>query len=320
MTAEFSSPHICAALNAAGALELTAVDAPAGAVIRMDINADTPRMFCTQGQYLAPVEAPAGTRIRYRLFMGKRGITEAQTFIMPGVPSAQPVPSTLIPCTQNRDFLIYDWAARHEAVCRLVKETRPNLLFIGDSITHFWGGDPVDERMNDILQRSPQTWAAVTQGMCAANLGFGFDKLENALWRLRHGELDGAAQDAICVVLTGTNNLADNTDEEILVGVRAVCAEVMKRLPAATLVLQGFYPRNNHQRGTPEHIRALNEGLRAIAAQEGYIFTEPGKMLADENGHVPAELSDDGLHPNAAGYEKIAAVLGPLIQGLRFKR
>ncbi len=318
MTAESSEPvpYVSAALNEDGALALTAHHAPQGAVIRLDINAGTPRLLCTQGQYLAPVEAPPGTRIRYRLFNGKRGIGDAETFVMPGEPPACPVPSTLIPCTQNKDFLIYDWAARHEAVCRLVKETTPNLLLIGDSITHFWGGQPVDDCPNPILQRSPRTWATVTEGLRAVNLGFGFDKLENALWRMQHGELDGVAPNAICVVLTGTNNLSDNTDEEILAGVRAVCREVMRRVPRATLILQGFYPRNNHQRGTPEHINALNEGLRALAAAEGYLFTEPGRLLADENGYVPAELSDDGLHPNGAGYEKVAGVLAPLIRSV----
>ena len=51
------------------------VNAPAGAVIRMDVNATSPRMLCTQGCYLAPVQAPPGTRIRFRLFHGKRGLT-----------------------------------------------------------------------------------------------------------------------------------------------------------------------------------------------------------------------------------------------------
>ena len=38
------------------------VNAPAGAVIRMDVNATSPRMLCTQGRYLAPVQAPPGTK------------------------------------------------------------------------------------------------------------------------------------------------------------------------------------------------------------------------------------------------------------------
>ena len=120
---------------------------------------------------------PPSRRLRGRAYAtaflrAKTGIGEPETFVMPGIPSISPVPSTLVPCTQNRDFLIYDWPARHEAVCRLVRETHPDLLFIGDSITHFWGGNPVDEPHRDILQKSPETWAACTEGMRAANLGF----------------------------------------------------------------------------------------------------------------------------------------------------
>ena len=59
-------PGIRASLNEAGELVLTAVNAPPEAVIRMDVNAGSPRMLCTQGRYLAPVQAPPGARIRFR--------------------------------------------------------------------------------------------------------------------------------------------------------------------------------------------------------------------------------------------------------------
>ena len=90
MTESSPFPEIRAALNEAGELVLTAVNAPPEAVIRMDINADVPRMLCTQGRYLAPVQAPPGTRIRFRLFRGKRGITSPETF--PALPPHGPYP------------------------------------------------------------------------------------------------------------------------------------------------------------------------------------------------------------------------------------
>ena len=88
-------PGIRASLNEAGELVLTAVNAPPEAVIRMDVNAGSPRMLCTQGRYLAPVQAPPGARIRFRLFRGKRGITAPETFIMPGPRS---YPNILLCC------------------------------------------------------------------------------------------------------------------------------------------------------------------------------------------------------------------------------
>ncbi|WP_418177926.1 GDSL-type esterase/lipase family protein, partial [Akkermansia sp.] len=151
-------------------------------------------------------------------------------------------------------------------------------------------------------------------GMRAVNLGFGYDRVENALWRLRHGELDGAADDAVCVVLLGTNNLAENTDGEILQGIRAVCGEITGRLKKAVIILQGFYPRNSARKDTAERIAAINLLLNRLAAEQGFLYTEPGRVMADAAGHVPEKLSSDGLHPSAAGYERIAAVLAPVIR------
>ncbi|MEI6297865.1 MAG: hypothetical protein WCO84_09610 [bacterium] len=53
-----------------------------------------------------------------------------------------PLPSTLRPVTQNRDWRVYDWAKRHAEICELVRSRKPELVFIGDSITHFFGGEP----------------------------------------------------------------------------------------------------------------------------------------------------------------------------------
>lgn len=210
--------------------------------------------------------------------------------------------------------MIYDWAARHEAACRAVRKTHPDLLFIGDSITHFWGGPPVDEPHRDILQKSPETWSLCTEGMRAVNLGFGYDRVENALWRLRHGELDGAADDAVCVVLLGTNNLAENTDGEILQGIRAVCGEITGRLKKAVIILQGFYPRNSARKDTAERIAAINLLLNRLAAEQGFLVHGTGPRHGGRRRTRSGKTLQRRLHPSAAGYERIAAVLAPVIR------
>lgn len=223
----------------------------------MDVNAGSPRMLCTQGRYLAPVQAPPGARIRFRLFRGKRGITAPETFIMPGPPPARAVPSTLIPCTQDRDFMIYDWASRHEAACRIVRETHPDLLFIGDSITHFWGGAPVDEPHRDIC-KIPGNMEPVHGGNAGGQSGVrlrpGGKRLVAAPPRRtgrcgRQCRLRGAP---------GHEQPCGNTDGEILEGIRAVCREITGKLAKAVIILQGFYPRNSAREGTAERIAGIN--------------------------------------------------------------
>ena len=127
-------------------------------------------------------------------------------------------------------------------------------------------------------------------------------------------ELDGAKDNAVCVVLLGTNNLAENTDGEILEGIRAVCREITGKLAKAVIILQGFYPRNSAREGTAERIAGINLLLNRLAAEENFIYTEPGRIMANSDGYVPEELSSDGLHPSAAGYARIAAVLAPVIR------
>jgi hypothetical protein len=56
------------------------------------------------------------------------------------------------PCTQQRGP--YNWKERHEEVLRLNKEKAPQILLIGNSITHHWGGDPIG-----FIIRDEESWS-----------------------------------------------------------------------------------------------------------------------------------------------------------------
>jgi len=150
---------------------------------------------------------------------------------------AKPLPSTLVPCTQDRDFPVYDWAVRHAAVTKLTADKQASLVFIGDSITQMFGGAPHDRG-----QPGKDVWEKFYAKRNAANLGFGYDYVENTLWRLRHGELDGAKAKVV-VMHIGTNNAGKNTPEEIVAGVRALLDEIHQRQPQAHVVLMAIFPR-----------------------------------------------------------------------------
>ena len=115
------------------------------------------------------------------------------------------------PCMQQRDS--YDWKERHEQVLKLNKEQAPDVLLIGNSITHYWAGEPTAS-----LARGTDSWNQLFKGKVVRNLGFGWDRIENALWRIYHGELDGYEAQKV-ILLMGTNNLEQNTDDEIIDGI-----------------------------------------------------------------------------------------------------
>ena len=130
---------------------------------------------------------------------------------------------------------------------------KPDVVIIGDSIIHYWGGEP----------RAPKAWAGQSWSDCFAgfkvtNLGFGWDRTENALWRIDHGELDGI-EPKVIVIKIGTNNTAvNNTPEEIASGIEAVCARAHAKQPGAKILLLGILTRKDEPAQRPSATEKVN--------------------------------------------------------------
>jgi lysophospholipase L1-like esterase len=292
----------------AGVVKLTC--ATAGATIRYSLDGSDPGPKA--GPYLAPIELTAGGVVKARAFTEDR--KEKSELAMASFeprPGAGPMPTTLAPCTQDRDWPIYDWARRHAAVSALVKEHKPALIFLGDSITQMFGGEPHGRG-----QPGQEVWEKYYGKRNTANLGFGYDYVENTLWRLQHGELDGAAAKAV-VVLIGTNNIGKNTPEEIADGVSAICAEVHRQQPAARIVLLGVFPRGHLPDATRAKIEAINKLLASFeGSKEAVTFLDIGAKFLEPDGSISKETMGDYLHPTAKGFEIWARELEPLLSKL----
>jgi lysophospholipase L1-like esterase len=64
----------------------------------------------------------------------------------------------------------------------------------------------------------------------------------------------------------------------------------------------------------PIYIRALNDWLKGFCDQRGYTYLDYYSAMVDSSGMLKADLADDGLHPNSAGYR----VMAPLaLQAIR---
>lgn len=212
-----------------------------------------------------------------------------------------PVPArrTTIADTQDRDKAVYDWQTRHRQVLERVKTVKPDVVMIGDSITHYWGGEPKAP-----IARSPETWAQAF-GANAANLGFGWDRTENVLWRIANGELDGIAPKTV-VVMIGTNHLQADSEVEILAGIDAVCQAIHAKLPDTRILLLGILPRHD-QAALKADLDKVNYLLETILHPRSYIdVLDLGNRFRKLDGTFNPELFTDGLHPNAKGYAILA--------------
>lgn len=293
--------------DAAGTVTLTC--ATPGAVIRYSIDGSDPGP--KGGPYLAPIVFPAGGTVKARAYSEDRktksDLLEAK---FDAVVGAKSLPSTLVPCTQDRDWPIYDWAKRHAAVTKIAADRKASLVFIGDSITQMFGGEP-----HDRSQPGKAVWEKHYAPRNAANLGFGYDYLENTLWRLRHGELDGAKAKVV-VMHIGTNNAGKNTPEEIAAGVRALLDEIHQRQPQAHIILMAIFPRGPKPDAMRAKLDTTNKLLAQFAAPGRVTFLDIGAKFLQPDGTITREVMGDFLHPTAKGYEIWAEALEPVLSKL----
>lgn len=211
----------------------------------------------------------------------------------------------------------YDWYARHQAVLLAKRRMTPDVVMLGDSITHFWAGEPYGARAS-----GPEAWKAAFGTRPVLNLGFGWDRIQNVLWRIDHGEIDGL-RPAAFVVNIGTNNLTGteharaSSPQEVAEGIEVLCAELQRRSPGSRIILMGIFPRG---RRASDPLRAPIREVNALLAKrfEGrpdVTFLDLQAQLLKTDGELPAALMPDGTHPSEAGYQIWAEALRRVLPG-----
>jgi lysophospholipase L1-like esterase len=204
--------------------------------------------------------------------------------------------STTIPVTQAREPGMYNWEKRHNQLLELNKTAPPKICYFGNSITHYWGGIPKAPRSN-----GSDSWDKYLGDLDVQNFGFGWDRVENVLWRVYHDELDGFSAEQI-VLNIGTNNLHLNTDEEIIKGLELLIQSIKTRQPHAKILTIGLYPRRENE----ERVEEINLKIAQLAGMQNVNFIDVGGVLLNDENKIDEALFLDGLHPNSKGYNKLA--------------
>jgi lysophospholipase L1-like esterase len=212
--------------------------------------------------------------------------------------------ATTIPITQSREPQNYNWEQRHQELLTLNKNDPPRICFIGNSITHYWGGSPTATIVN-----GDKSWNKYLEPLQIRNFGFGWDRIENVLWRVYHDELDGYNADQILLNI-GTNNLHLNTNREIIDGLEQLIRAIKYRQPKAKMLILGLYPRRKNE----EKVVELNLMISQLASQYKINYMDVGMVLLNKNGKIDESLFSDGLHPNNKGYNKIAPMIKSYLQ------
>jgi len=210
--------------------------------------------------------------------------------------------STTIPKTQSRDIAVYKWENRHQKILELNKTNPPEICLFGDSIINFWGGEP-----RSSIANGKDSWEKMAS-LGVRNFGFGWDRIENVLWRVHHDELDGFKAKQI-ILMIGTNNLHLNSESEIIQGLQELIQAIKLRQPNKKLNVIGILPRI----GKEQEVKEINLKIAQLANTEKVPYTDIGEGLLLKNGKLNETLFIDGLHPNPKGYRLLAQELKGVI-------
>jgi lysophospholipase L1-like esterase len=200
--------------------------------------------------------------------------------------------------------------AAHAQLLEKARAGRIDVYFEGDSITRRWGATDYPELLAN--------WKQNFSGWNAANFGWGADRIENILWRLNNGELDGV-HPKIIVLQAGTNNIGSRPPsapealvDDITRGVRALVDVMRAKAPEAVIVVTAIFPRNDNMAAMPV-IDAVNRNLAQLAGGKTIRFLNINDKLADPSGKLfDGMMNPDKLHPALKGYQVWADALRPI--------
>ena len=177
------------------------------------------------------------------------------------------------------------------------------VIFVGDSITDYW-------KLSDYFAGKPYI-----------NRGIDGQTTPQMLVRFRQDVID--LHPKVLVVLAGTNDIAGVTGPARNEDIEANYASMAELAHAhgIRMVFASLLPVNNYTQDAKEsfalrpreRILALNVWLKDYCANNGLLYLDYFSAMADEKGMLKKGLSDEGLHPNVAGYKIMAPLAEKVI-------
>jgi lysophospholipase L1-like esterase len=211
----------------------------------------------------------------------------------------------------RQERVLLDWpnlARYREANAKVTPPAdEARVVFLGDSITDMW----VLPKFGEFFPGKPYL-----------GRGIGGQTTPQMLLRFRSDVI--ALKPAVVVILAGTNDIAGNTGPMSLEDIEANLTSMaeLARANGIRLVLSSVLPVYDGGRNADgalltmsdhrplQKIVQLNQWIRNYAAEHDEVYVDYFSAMADEQGFLKKELSEDGLHPNRSGY----AVMAPLAE------
>ena len=186
------------------------------------------------------------------------------------------------------------WGKKVNYINRVANNLKPEICFIGDSLTEFWSseGSPI--------------WQLEFHNTKAANLGVAADRVENILWRLKNGALEKIRPE-VFVLMLGTNNLSKNPpdqSDDVVRGVAAVLKQIKTKVPSARVLLVSILPNGNDPNSVlRQQVLEVNEGLQNLVSSNRIEFIDAHDVFLNSSKTWKPGLTLDGTHLTMRGYD-----------------
>ncbi len=168
------------------------------------------------------------------------------------------------------------------------------VVFMGNSITEGWG------------KVCPEFFA----GKPYINRGISGQTTPQMLIRFRPDVIN--LRPKVVVILAGTNDIAGNTGPSTLEMIEDNITSMSELAKAngIKVVLSSVLPAYDYPwrpgLSPAEKIATLNTWIKEYAEKNGFIYLDYYSFMVDERKGLKASYSDDGVHPNEAGYNVMA--------------
>ena len=203
-----------------------------------------------------------------------------------------------------------NFARYHDANTKLAPPTKGEnrVVFMGDSITDGWKLD----------QYFP--------GQPYVNRGISGQTTPQMLLRFRPDVID--LKPKVVVILAGTNDISGNTGPTTLETIEGNLTSMVELAHAngINVVLATVMPVSDYNKDRtgkqvirtvqrpPAQINELNGWIKKLCADRGLVYLDYFTPMADDKGLLKEDIANDGLHPNAKGYELIRPLASDAIK------
>jgi len=203
---------------------------------------------------------------------------------------------------KNQDWANLGYYEQKNKQLTKPSENGKRIVFIGDSITEEWG----------------HLYPEFFSNNRYINRGIGGQTTPQILIRFKPDAID--LKPDVINIFAGTNDIAGNTGlstvNMITNNIFTMAEMAMMRnikVIISSILPAKIYPWNEDITDAPTKINFVNELIKEFVENNNLFHIDYFSHMVDENKGLKSEYTNDGVHPNEAGYKLMSGIAEKIV-------